>query len=163
MSDSLTVSSVRTTRDYDDRIQESAKSGINVSAKTTAYSRSSTMERIEKVLSTRIEDHNQRHMPVSMLWFKPRLVLFMRICQTVMIMLNPLVQVEVGLARSTNRYNFRNIKMTREAAYADTGSHTLHRLRLLVPQPPGNKIPYFSRDNAHLMYNAHPKLFRHSF
>jgi hypothetical protein len=26
-----------------------------------------------------------------------------------------------------------------------------------------HKIPYFSIDNAHLMYNAHPKLFRHSF
>ena len=25
------------------------------------------------------------------------------------------------------------------------------------------KIPYFSIDNAHLMYNAHAKLFRHSF
>ena len=25
------------------------------------------------------------------------------------------------------------------------------------------KLPYFSIDNAHLMYNAHPKLFRHSF
>ena len=24
-------------------------------------------------------------------------------------------------------------------------------------------LPYFSIDNAHLMYNAHPKLFRHSF
>jgi hypothetical protein len=24
-------------------------------------------------------------------------------------------------------------------------------------------IPYFSIDNAHLMYNAHPKLFRHSY
>jgi hypothetical protein len=24
-------------------------------------------------------------------------------------------------------------------------------------------IPYFSIDNAHLMYNTHPKLFRHSF
>jgi hypothetical protein len=24
-------------------------------------------------------------------------------------------------------------------------------------------IPYFLVDNAHLMYNAHPKLFRHSF
>ena len=24
-------------------------------------------------------------------------------------------------------------------------------------------IPHFSIDNAHLMYNAHPKLFRHSF
>ena len=24
-------------------------------------------------------------------------------------------------------------------------------------------VPYFSIDNAHLMYNAHPKLFRHSF
>ena len=25
------------------------------------------------------------------------------------------------------------------------------------------QVPYFSIDNAHLMYNAHPKLFRHSF
>jgi hypothetical protein len=24
-------------------------------------------------------------------------------------------------------------------------------------------IPYFSIDNAHLIYNAHPKHFRHSF
>jgi hypothetical protein len=24
-------------------------------------------------------------------------------------------------------------------------------------------VPYFSIDNAHLMYNAHPKFFRHSF
>jgi hypothetical protein len=35
-----------------DDIQKSAKSGSNVSAKTTTYSRSSTMERTEKVLST---------------------------------------------------------------------------------------------------------------
>jgi len=49
MSDSLTVSSGRTLRDYDDRIQESANSKTNVSAKTTIYSRNSTMERIEKV------------------------------------------------------------------------------------------------------------------
>jgi hypothetical protein len=27
----------------------------------------------------------------------------------------------------------------------------------------GRKIPYFTIDNAHLMYKAHPKLFRHSF
>jgi len=25
------------------------------------------------------------------------------------------------------------------------------------------QLPYFSLDNAHLMYNAHPKLFRHCF
>jgi hypothetical protein len=27
----------------------------------------------------------------------------------------------------------------------------------------GLELPYFSIDNAQLMYNAHPKLFRHSF
>jgi hypothetical protein len=26
-----------------------------------------------------------------------------------------------------------------------------------------NDIPYFSIDNAHLLYKAHPKLFRHFF
>jgi hypothetical protein len=26
-----------------------------------------------------------------------------------------------------------------------------------------NVIPYFSIDNAHLVYNTHPILFRHSF
>jgi hypothetical protein len=25
------------------------------------------------------------------------------------------------------------------------------------------KVPYFSIYNAHLLYNAHPKLFQHSF
>ena len=25
------------------------------------------------------------------------------------------------------------------------------------------EVPYFSIDKVHLMYNAHPKLFRHSF
>jgi hypothetical protein len=25
------------------------------------------------------------------------------------------------------------------------------------------ELPYFSIDNAHLIYNVHPKLFRHSF
>jgi hypothetical protein len=27
----------------------------------------------------------------------------------------------------------------------------------------GKQVPYFSIDNGHLMYNAHPKRFRHSF
>ena len=29
--------------------------------------------------------------------------------------------------------------------------------------PKKNNILYFSTDNAYLMYNAHPKLFRHCF
>ena len=61
------LSSVRTIRDYEDKIEESAMSGTNVSAKTSTYSRISTMERMEKVLNAWIEDQNQRHVPVSML------------------------------------------------------------------------------------------------
>jgi hypothetical protein len=36
-------------------------------------------------------------------------------------------------------------------------------LQIQVNQIHTFKIPYFSIDNAHLMYNTHPKLFRHSF
>jgi hypothetical protein len=41
-------------------------SGTKVSAKRTSYSRSSTMERMEKMMNIWIEDQNQRHVPVSM-------------------------------------------------------------------------------------------------
>jgi len=38
-----------------------------VGAKRTHYSRNSTMEHMEKMLSTWIEDQNQGHVPVNML------------------------------------------------------------------------------------------------
>jgi len=63
----LAKSTVRTIRNNADRIKESAKSGIRASAKRIFYSRSSTMERMEKKLSMWIEDQNQRHLPISML------------------------------------------------------------------------------------------------
>jgi hypothetical protein len=43
------------------------KSETIVGAKRTHYSRNSTMEHTEKMLSTWIEDQNQCHVPVSML------------------------------------------------------------------------------------------------
>ena len=63
----FTYSSVHTVRDNADRIKESAKSGIKVSAKRTSYLRSSTMEHVETMLSTWIEDQNQCHMFVNVL------------------------------------------------------------------------------------------------
>jgi hypothetical protein len=65
----LAHSSICTIRDNVDKIKESAKSGTKVSAKRTSYSRSSTMECMEKVLSIWKENQNQCHMPVSKVLF----------------------------------------------------------------------------------------------
>jgi len=105
----LAYSSICTICDNADRITESAKPGTKVSAKRT-YSRSSIVECIEKVLSTWIEDQDQCHLPVSMLLVPARLVLFMRICPKAIIMLNHLVQVQVGLAGSQREIFFTTLK-----------------------------------------------------
>ena len=95
---------IRTICDNACRITESSKSGTRVSAKRT-YSRSSAVECFEKVLSTSIDDQDQCCMPVGMFFVPARLVPFMRICPKVIIMLNHLMQVQVGLAGS-QRYIF---------------------------------------------------------
>ena len=41
--------------------------------------------------------------------------------------------------------------------------HTANVSHLVALVRSSVELPYFSIDNAHLMYNAHPKLFRHSF
>jgi hypothetical protein len=63
----LAKSTVCTIYDNADRIKGSAKLGTKVSAKRISYSTSSTMERTEKILSTWIEEQNQRHVSVSKL------------------------------------------------------------------------------------------------
>jgi hypothetical protein len=116
----LAHSSVRTIRDNADKIKASAKSGTNGCAKRTSYSRSSTMERMEKMLSAWIEDQNRRHVPVSM-----------RVVQTKARCIyddlpkgdddvKPFRASRGWFSRFTMRYNFHNIKMTGEAASADT-------------------------------------------
>jgi hypothetical protein len=67
----LAYSSVCTIFDNACGITEIAKSGTKVSAKRT-YSRSSTVECFEKVLSALIEDQDQCCMPVSMLFVPAR-------------------------------------------------------------------------------------------
>jgi hypothetical protein len=62
----LTFSGVYTVCDNAYRITESVKLGTKVSAKRTC-TRSSVMECIGVVLGTWIEDHDQCHVPVSML------------------------------------------------------------------------------------------------
>ena len=37
------------------------------------------------------------------------------------------------------------------------------KFRIIFLYSSARLLPYFSIDNADLMYNAHPKLFRHSF
>jgi len=62
----------RTVRNNADRIKGSAKSGTRASAKRICYSRSSTMECMEKMLSTWTNNQNQHHIPVSMLLVKDK-------------------------------------------------------------------------------------------
>jgi hypothetical protein len=78
-------------------LKKVGKPETKAGAKRTPYSRNSTTEHREKMLSTWIEVHNQCHVPVSMLLVQTRL---MRIYQWVIIMLNHVVQIQVGLEGS---------------------------------------------------------------
>jgi hypothetical protein len=114
----LAKSTVRTIRNNADRIKESAKSGIRASAKRIFYSRSSTMERMEKKLSMWIEDQNQRHLPISMLVVQAQ-------ARSIYEDLSKDDNAKPFNASSgwfwnfTKRYNFHTIRVSGEAAPAD--------------------------------------------
>jgi hypothetical protein len=65
-----------------------------VNSKRTSYSRSSALECVEELLGSLIQDQMLFLMPVS----SQGSFLFMRTCQTVMVMLIHLVPVKVGVA-----------------------------------------------------------------
>lgn len=62
----LPESSIRTIRSNADAIRKSVESCTNLSVARVATSRSDAMEKMEKLLSTWIEHHNQRNAPISM-------------------------------------------------------------------------------------------------
>ena len=71
------------------------------------------------------------------------------------------VQVKVLKSFSVN---IAVIFRVRESVAAKSDKLTLNTLKFLSSvEVIIIIIPYFSIDNAHLMCNAHPKLFRHSF
>lgn len=111
----LARTNVCTIRDNAERIRWTARLGTKVGTVRICYSRRHTIEHMEKkILSTLLEDQNQRHVPVSF-WFKRKLFIFLRIHQRIrmMIMPNHSVQVQVALA-SSQRHNWNNNKMTGE-------------------------------------------------
>jgi len=114
----LAKSTVRTIRNNADRIKESAKSGTRASAKRICYSRSSTMECMEKMLSMWIEDQNQRHLPISMLVVQGK-------ARSIYEDLSKDDNAKPFNASSgwfwnfTKRYNFHTIRLSGEAAPAD--------------------------------------------
>ena len=114
----LAKSTVRTIRNNADRIKESAKSGTRASAKRICYSRSSTMERMEKMLSMWIEDQNQRHLPISMLVVQAK-------ARSIYEDLSKDDNAKPFNASSgwfwnfTKRYNFHTIRVSGEASPAD--------------------------------------------
>jgi hypothetical protein len=76
--------------------------------------------------------------------------------------------------RETDRQTDRDRQTEREkqgftvpCSVAFNGSEFIENKFVLLTECVVNRkgfdIPYFSIDNAHLMYNAHLKLFRHSF
>ena len=89
---------------------------MKVGAKRTPYSRNSTMEHMEKMLSTWIEDQNQCHVPVSMLLVQTK-------AYENLSMGDDNVKSRSAntgwFSRFTKRYNFNSIKITGEAASAD--------------------------------------------
>jgi len=114
----LAKSTVRTIRSNADRIKESAKSGTRASAKRICYSRSSTMERMEKMLSMWIDDQNQRHLPISMLVVQAK-------ARSIYEDLSKDDNAKPFNASSgwfwnfTKRYSFHTIRVSGEAAPAD--------------------------------------------
>jgi DDE superfamily endonuclease./Tc5 transposase DNA-binding domain./CENP-B N-terminal DNA-binding domain. len=113
-------STVRTIRNNADRIKESAKSGTKVSAKRICYSRSSTMERMEKMLSIWIEDQNQRHLPISMLVVQAKARSIYEDLSKDDDNAKPFNASSGWFWNFTKRYNFHTIKVSGEAAPADT-------------------------------------------
>jgi hypothetical protein len=105
----LTHSSVCTIHDNSVRIKESAKSKSEVSSKRTSYSWSSTMEHVDTMLNTWIEDQNQCHMPVSMLLVQAKA------CSVYEDLSEGDDNVKL-FSRFIERYNVYNIKITGEAA-----------------------------------------------
>lgn len=93
------------------RIKESGKTGTKLNVKRIPYSRISTMERTEKMLSTWVEDQNQHHMPVS------KLLVQAKACCVYQDLSKDDDNAKPFNARSgcfcnfMKRYNFNNIKM----------------------------------------------------
>lgn len=97
-------------------LKKTDKSETKVGAKRTPYSRNSTMEHMEKMLSNWIQDQNQCHVPVSMLLVQTK-------AYENLSMGDENVKSRSAntgwFSRFTKRYNFNSTKMTGEAASAD--------------------------------------------
>jgi hypothetical protein len=92
------------------------KSEMKVGAKRTPYSRNSTMEQMEKMLSTWIEDKNQCHVPISMLLVQTKAYKNLSKGDDNV----KSHSANTGwFSRFTKRYNFNSIKMTGEAVSTD--------------------------------------------
>ena len=105
--------------DNADGVQECFKSGMKVSA-NRMYSRSSTSECTEKMLSAWTKDWIYYHVPVSMLLVQAKA---RSICEDLKKgdgNVKTFSASTGGFSRFTKGYNFRNIKITGAAAFADS-------------------------------------------
>ena len=67
------------------------------------------------------------------------------------------------LVGTTILFNFASQKVIQSIKVVPSGIKIGKEQLNIVAYVDGIVLPYFSIDNAHLMYNAHTKLFRHSF
>jgi hypothetical protein len=118
--------------------KKSAKSGTKVSAKRTSYSKSVTMERMEKMFSTWIEIQSQRHVPVSTLLVQAKA--HSEDLPKSDDNVKPFSSSTSWFSRLTKSYKFHNIKTTGEAASADTAAVIHYIGRGYQSLTPGNTL-----------------------
>jgi hypothetical protein len=74
---------------------------------------------------------------------------------------------DVGKTHSSDLFSlFKHVENSvhkHECTRCSSSGHADIRMEKVYKTDNEDKLPYFSIDNAHLMYNAHHKLFRHSF
>jgi hypothetical protein len=91
-----------------------------VNIKRISYSRNSTMVRLEKKLSNLIEDWNRCQVPVSVLLVQAKACSIYEDLLKGDDLVKPCSTSTGWFSRFMKRYNFYNIKITGEAASADT-------------------------------------------
>ena len=118
----LGESTLRRVRDNAAKIRATVEAGSSRTLQRVAYSRSSTMERMEKMLATWIQHQNKTGIPVS-------LAIIQEKAKSLINDIegndgpNTSFQASSGwFAKFKLRHGFHNIKMTGEAASADTES-----------------------------------------
>lgn len=155
----LPESTVRSIRDSAEKIKKSAQSGTPGSAKKTSYARSSIMEHMERMLSTWIEDQNQRNVPVSMFLAQAKArAIFAELRKEEEGPVKPFAASSGWFANFRRRYGYHNIRMSGEAASADAvgAERFVEALKAIIEEGGYSAKQIFNLDETALFWKRMP-------